>query len=1217
MTRPGRSEIKEVAIGRADYLFRQAWGDPVKPGALEWRARESSACSMQMHGAKRGLWKDHKSGAGGDILDFIAVQYLGLSAARDNFPNVLTETARLCGIDDRAPNLSDLPARRAAREAAEQAQENREAKAKAELVRALVAASKPLRGTPAASYLARRGIDELPPGMAYLPPVPGTSVLHPTAPALVAWATDDAGNIRGGQRILISPDGSPAPIDPRKPAFGSIAGFPCRIPAKVSGGALVVCEGPETAASVWMATGLETWAVFGAGQFETAPLPRDRRVILCPDRDAPDSPAATAFGKACLTQAARGVDLHIAAAPEDEGSKRDLNDTLARAGKSTVSNAVNAAVKFTARDGKGRFTGAGATPSDDPAKMPDFIDPKEARDGIRQAVQDWMKEAVLWRSNADNSPPPVLAIAATPGAGKSRIAREVLAEFDLGQLAGDVIYTAPTLALADEAAAHSAEIGGGNHVTRGRTARIPGMDRTMCARPREAEAAAKAGLRVRPTLCEREDKETGKPWVCPHHARCEYLRQWNALPPDPLVRFEAAQYLTLPGDGADRETGALVIDESAWRLFTRRLDIPLDAWTRPRTPQPTRGRAQEVEAMAGAADATQAASDVLSALQAEKSPVLSKYSAEDFTTFAAAERGPEMLAEKPDAPDAVLSQAIAAHAAFDADARKRAALWTVLIDCKERDLTATERVQLVRNVPAPGTGERRDVIRVSRWAEPPRDKPVLLLDADADLAILHRLFPGADLLRFDLKPNAEVVQLIDRTFSNGALKRPEVRAETVELVRAEVYRDRLDGERGVLAIATRQAVKAVFEDAGHNFDDMDPARVSALMLETKLHGARWLWFGPASLGRNDWRDFGTAVVIGREELPLDSLEDLGRALFGDEGEPLQFVGPDATGRRNMPEVPLPLVMENGTTWTVQARAHPDPSIRAVQKQTRELATRQAFERLRLVNAETRKRVVLASKVPIPGLPVSRLATWTEMKPTRFVAAKAETAQHGGVLRLSAAGLAADAPKTFPSAKAAQGWLDREGREAISYPRTANKGSISGAGVFNPVSVLLRLKGQRGRETPALVVVPGDPRELVEAQLGPVVAIKVHIEPDEDTRDKPTDRVVPAEVLTWAGAKRIANKAEQGRQWRRWREAARNRAPPIKGGPAPAMDPAPVPKPRPARKLVILPEAEQINSPLVAEFLQARAARNVAEVQAVVEAFTAWADLDENNPEAWA
>jgi hypothetical protein len=169
-----------------------------------------------------------------------------------------------------------------------------------------------------------------------------------------------------------------------------------------------------------------------------------------------------------------------------------------------------------------------------------------------------------------------------------------------------------------------------------------------------------------------------------------------------------------------------------------------------------------------------------------------------------------------------------------------------------------------------------------------------------------------------------------------------------------------------------------------------------------------------------------------------------------------------------------------------------PSPKLTKEQRRELASRQGYERLRLATAKHRKRVVLLCKVPIPGLPVDRLVTMQELAPGRLEAAIAEAAQRGGVLRLSAAGLAQDAPETFTTEKAAARWLESpEGKQAFNPPVPVIRYTISGQGVLNPVRVRLKVQGQRGpRPTPALVIVPGNPRDIAEARLGPLAMFEL-------------------------------------------------------------------------------------------------------------------------------
>ena len=366
---PSVSDVREALRPHAEDLFRAAFGEPVSAKSGQWRARASSAISMKMRGSSRGLWVDHRSGEGGDLLDLVATVYCGLDAAKSDFPRVMEETVRYVGLsisrDDDGRMLEKIRARSAEAEAAAQAEEREEARRKAALVRDLVKRAQPVADSLAESYLRARGISEWPEeSLAWLPPVAdmGRDVVNavhsPRHGALVVWARDETGAITGGQRILLNDDGTAVKTDVRKPSFGMISGAPARFAARFEAGEeptpLIVAEGPESALTAWLSTGYETWAVFGVSGFRDAPIPSGRPVIFAPDRDAPDSPAGKAFRKAVAQHmsasadgdvdaaagSSAGLDLRIALAPEPSGSKHDLNDTLQRAGVEAVAGAV-------------------------------------------------------------------------------------------------------------------------------------------------------------------------------------------------------------------------------------------------------------------------------------------------------------------------------------------------------------------------------------------------------------------------------------------------------------------------------------------------------------------------------------------------------------------------------------------------------------------------------------------------------------------------------------------------------------------------------------------------------------------------------------------------------------------------------------------------------------------------------------------------------------
>ena len=347
--------VREALLARAEDLFREAFGPPIRPNAREWRAKANDGITMERRGEKRGQWYVHTEGKGGDIFNLAARVLCGLDSAKSDFPRVLREAAGWAGVSpDHAPDPERIAALRKERERAAAAEDARESERRATLVREFAARAVPVAGTPAAIYLAGRGFTAVPEaGLAYLPPVldvqaahPDIKIMRPESAALVAWATDADGRIQGGQRILIDTDGTPPATGARKPNFANVKGMPGRFPARtaeLAKGPLIIAEGPESALAAWEATGLESWTVFGVSGFAPAPIPEGREVILAPDRDAPESPAGRAFRQAVAVLLERGHDLKVAMAPEPSGSKEDLNDTLKRAGLAEVKAAIDAA----------------------------------------------------------------------------------------------------------------------------------------------------------------------------------------------------------------------------------------------------------------------------------------------------------------------------------------------------------------------------------------------------------------------------------------------------------------------------------------------------------------------------------------------------------------------------------------------------------------------------------------------------------------------------------------------------------------------------------------------------------------------------------------------------------------------------------------------------------------------------------------------------------
>lgn len=660
-----------------------------------------------------------------------------------------------------------------------------------------------------------------------------------------------------------------------------------------------------------------------------------------------------------------------------------------------------------ARDSSGRFCNPGAYRVAHACRPTTFTPASEARPKLRAALT--LANRTL-REATEGEGVPSAVIRASPGAGKSTLQRELMAErASEGQL-GNVAFHVPTLALAAEATREAECLGLSAQTIRGRSAPRPDGNGQMCAKAELVEQANRIGLSAKEHFCETK-LEDGTVARCPHFEECAYLGQFRV---DAACHFLATAYFALPKQpGVD--PALRVVDETFWKNSLWIRDIDPIAFRAARTFLPTSGAADHAELL-------KAAAQVMGKLCAGESPLALPYSASDFTAFAELERkGQEPASDiRPDQD--FLTQKIKLEKAAQAHRKvsRFAAIWEVLAEAKRLGLTECERLRLF-------TDGEKEVLRVMRKQPLRHKEPMLVLDADADTEILAAL--GCDIRaehELTLRPRAHVVQVHDHQMSISALLNSESHREGCRRVIArEVLRDRLAKNTGVLVGATRTVVQRFFEDAGHDFSSKNEAEINQIMLGTKLHGARWLWLGGRSLGSNRYKDCSAVIVLGRQELPVSTLEDQGRALWGDtHGEPLNFVAPDMRGGQWLPLVELPYEMADGSGMAVKVPCHPDPMIRRLQLQSRELATRQLVERLRLAHAPCRKRVILVCNIPIPGLPVNEIISWNALQGDRIEAAIALALIEGKRIKFDYKGIAEGAPSVFKDVNALKGYLNR-------------------------------------------------------------------------------------------------------------------------------------------------------------------------------------------------
>ncbi|HYN38940.1 MAG TPA: VapE domain-containing protein, partial [Rhodospirillales bacterium] len=317
---------------RIGDLAQELLGKP--NSALSTRSQlrfgRKGSVAIELDGEKRGQWFDHENGVGGDAMALVcnelglansaacawAVDWLGLDS--DNAIRVVSpmlqpaadQQGKAAGGDDTA----------------------RVAK-----VAAIVGECSDPATTPAELYLRNRGITAtpLPPSLRYRPNA------HGRYGALVALATDANGNVNAVQQIYVSDDGGKAPVKVQKRTNKGRDDWSDTSAVRLPGEPpIILCEGVETALSVWRATGQESWACLGISNIARTPVSEGAAVIVARDGDAPGSKAEIQLRHAVTILRQRGCQVAVAEPP----TGKDFNDVLVEGGEDAVRDLIAAAV---------------------------------------------------------------------------------------------------------------------------------------------------------------------------------------------------------------------------------------------------------------------------------------------------------------------------------------------------------------------------------------------------------------------------------------------------------------------------------------------------------------------------------------------------------------------------------------------------------------------------------------------------------------------------------------------------------------------------------------------------------------------------------------------------------------------------------------------------------------------------------------------------------
>lgn len=250
------------------------------------------------------------------------------------------------------------------------------------------------------------------------------------------------------------------------------------------------------------------------------------------------------------------------------------------------------------------------------------------------------------------------------------------------------------------------------------------------------------------------------------------------------------------------------------------------------------------------------------------------------------------------------------------------------------------------------------------------DVPVLIIDADADPALLELYFGRkVDLVDIPVERLAEIHQFKDRTFSKTSL----LKADDGALLKdVETFVERVSPSGATLVVASKGVRKALSGEV-----DLE------LPADTPFAGATLTHFNSLR-GVNRYSDYQNIVIVGREQPSTTGLEQLARALWWDAEEPLKLLE-DKSGSSPFEPVSGTYWVQDGTE-SAKTHAHPDQRANALLRQIREAESVQAIDRLRLLRPSKSgldRRVFILSSLPL-DLRIDYLWSWDSLKESQRI-----------------------------------------------------------------------------------------------------------------------------------------------------------------------------------------------------------------------------------------
>lgn len=554
---------------------------------------------------------------------------------------------------------------------------------------------------------------------------------------------------------------------------------------------------------------------------------------------------------------------------------------------------------------------------------------------LHEVVDKFAQEAIASIENPLNVDPPILAIRATAGLGKTRSVIKQLLAYKLLEH-GDVHYYVPNHRLSSELEADLDEeltldlprngaVLKRTKVIYGRAQR-DATGNFMCRKHEVAETISNAGGNPFKLLCDNGSAQ------CEFFDDCAYLKQLDevdALPNEmkPMlteVKVMSHEHLFYRTKERFLQPSLVVIDESFVKNPVDELRIPITDVLRFADPD------SHIAAVGN----------------------LLLHGAENLLDKLRAQMTSHDLLEELEEYESVQGSAFTALRIND-PLHKQQQVVEKLHTNKTPTLIRTLAYEMQTSSRAESNavvvdGQSVSVLRRKELNLP--DVPTLLIDADANPDLLKQFF-GCDVPVEDIsvERQAEVIQFKDKTFSAGATKDGSTLAQQAARFIEGV------ADTGQTLVVSNKDTKEWFkaQNIPHvTFDHFNNLR-----------------------GVNLYKDYQNIVIVGRNEPSAIDLEKLARGLWYDAEEPFRLLD-EKSGN-------YPLIREkrgyrlrdgHGSYMT---QVHPDWRCQALLEQMRESESTQAIDRLRLLRPHSeglQRRVFILCSVPL-DITVDRLESW--------------------------------------------------------------------------------------------------------------------------------------------------------------------------------------------------------------------------------------------------